>query len=221
VTSLAAVVLRLSLLAIALVSSGCLAFGTTQVGRWRAHEAIDHRLCLEDEQGSCVERREITRTYPDRAYGGAAILVPGSMGVALVEHDGDRDIGFRLEGSVEALRGRGRFAYAIRGSYLTEFSASSVTNAAPLTVLGHAAVSERLVLRGGVGYSPYTWRKYAHSSETLFTVGRALLGVDVMLLRRYEEWTIDLVLEADHLVDLASPDRYRSTGLTASFVIRL
>jgi hypothetical protein len=196
-------------LIVALASSGCsLGFGSAYVGQWREHDEVEFKTCIEDDAGRCTSEKETVKHVPERAYWG--VIVPyAAMGASWVSREGATTPRFRIEPSMEILRGRGRWAYGVRvGGVFDILEASSL----PLMVLGHYSLTERLSLHAGGGYIPIAGR----FSERSNVGARGLVGFQWALGRVRTETYWVLSGEADTMwIDF---DRsYRSTGFTVHF----
>ncbi len=194
-------------LLLALASAGCtsLGFGSAYVGQWRARDEVALRACREDESGRCMEHKEIVRHVPERSFGGV-IFPYAAMGASFVTHEGRTIPRFRIEPSLEILRGRGRFAWGVRSGLVVDVrGAASV----PAMAVVHYSLLERIGVYGAAGVVPYARR----ASETALLGGRGLLGLQWAISRPDLETYWVLTVEADtQWLQFADP--YRSTGIT-------
>lgn len=198
--------MRALLLAVLLGCTGCsVGVGSAYVGQWRAHDEVEYRACLEDAAGKCVAEKESVKHVPERSYYGVIIPYP-ALGAARVTHDGDTRTRFRMEPSLEVLRGKGRAAYGVRtGAVLDIRDAIFV----PVMLLGHYSLHERFSVHAGLGGVPYARR----GKEEAFLGGRGLLGFQWALGRVRSETYWVFSAEADTtLINFDAP--YRATGLT-------
>ncbi len=185
---------------------GCsVGVGGAYVGKYRAHDAVQYEACLEDAAGRCADTRVSTRHVPARSFTGAVLAFP-ALGAAVVTHDGDTSARFRVDGSLEVLAGKGRFAVGGRTDVLfDDQGAVSV----PVTIVGHASLLERLSVHAGVGYVPYS----NLAGEISLVGARALAGVQIGLIRASQTSYVVLTVETD-LTWVDFTTSYLSNGYT-------
>lgn len=192
--------------AIACAVAGCgLGVGSAFVGQWHPHDRVAYNACLVDDAGACIDRKQVMTRVPGREFWGALVAFP-SMGGASVTHDGVTTARFRLEPSLEVLRGSGRLALGLRTGVMIDADGATALNA---MAIGHISMTERLSLHLGAGFVPY-----AETAEESAMIGaRGLVGLQLALSRTQGRTHFVLTVEADTTwIDLATS--YRSTGVT-------
>ncbi len=197
---------RIASLSIVLATCGCsFGFGSAYVGQWREHDEVEYRACLEDESNRCISEKESVKHVPERSFFGVIVAYP-ALGATWVTRDGATTPRFRIEPSMEILRGRGRFAYGVRvGAVFDVRDAISL----PAMLLGHYSLHERVSVYAGGGVIPYARR----GSEQALFGARGLFGLQWALARVRSETYWVLSVEGDtSWIDFDSS--YRSTGLT-------
>jgi hypothetical protein len=180
---------------IAIACSGCsLGFGSAFVGQWRPHTDHAYVACLEDETGKCVDEKAVDVPVPPRKFWGYMVLYP-AIGAAIVHKNGRTDTRFRAEAANEYVRGWGRFAWGVRASALFDVNQHTSLN---LMGTGYVSLTQRLALRIGLGYSPWT-RSHGEMAETTFLAGRALAGVQFALSRTRSENFLVVSIDVDRM----------------------
>lgn len=194
--------------------AGCnLGFGSAYVGQWRAHQEVEFEVCLEDEQGRCVETRSVVTEHPAREFWGVAMTFP-SIGGSRTFASGLTYDAFRLEGSLEILRGQGRYAYGVRSSVIADLG-ETTSVALPITAMGHVGLSERFSAYAGLGWSPHTRIESTDRviEGTSRSVVRALGGLQIVINRTHGESRFFSAFEIDHMRSTFGDLEYRSLGL--------
>lgn len=206
---------------VALLASGCgFGVGSAYVGQWSARDRVDYEVCVEDEQGRCVEQRTVASRVDARRFWGFLLTYP-SLGASTTTTEGVDGSDTRLRGTITAeyLRGTGRFALGVRADLLLDLGEDSVF-ATPIMAMGHAGLSERFSLYAGAGLSPFNRRTYAqteHGSSpdphaTYFGL-RGLAGLQIVLTHAHQANRLIVSIEADALGTSFDGARYRSLGL--------
>lgn len=213
-----------------LAASGCaVGAGSARVGQWTARRETAFEACLSPYQapaqipltatsGSapppCSDRKQVSREIPARRFWGAIYQL--ALGYGSTQHGSESFGSFRMSGSLELLRGRGRWAYGVRGGMIGS-SAPAANDKSGLfgcdiTLMGHLSVHERFGLYAGLGYLPYS----TVGDDTTFLGGRGLVGLQYALNKTHSDNSMVLTLELDQvrLADLPSP--YRSIGALAA-----
>lgn len=220
---------RTALLAACALATGCtIGAGSARVGQWVARREPAFEACLAPSPAPvqipttvggprtpCAERKQVVRELPERRFWGVIAQVP-TMGYASARQGNERFGAFRLAASFEFLRGRGRWAYGVRGGVLSELGADERGFfGTDVMAMGHMALTERFSLYAGLGYLPYA----KVGEQITYLGGRGLLGVQVPLNKTHSDNSIVLTFELDHvrLADLSSP--YRSIGGVATLGI--
>jgi len=195
--------------ALALGNMGCaIGWGSAFVGEWRARKEIDYRACLEDDRGQCIQRRETTKHLPARAFTGAVLGFPMTMGGAIVRQGGVTSTKLRLEPTLEILRGRGPWALGVRVGAALDIDNPPVAMF-PVTLHGHYAFTENFNAYGGAGWVPFSF----HKDEQSIIGARALLGARWSFANIFRQTFWNLGFEANTTwVDFDQP--YLSTGMT-------
>jgi hypothetical protein len=193
-------------LLLALLCTGCsMGFGSAYVGQWRAREEVVFKACLEDAAGRCIEEKESVRHAPARSFSG--VIVPyAAMGASFVTHEGKTTPRYRIEPSLEYVRGRGAWAWGLRVGAIFDIRAAS---SVPAMLVGHYSLSERVSLYAAGGVIPYARR----ANETGLFGARGLFGFQWALGRVHGENYWVLSFEGDtSFIKFAEP--YRATGVT-------
>ncbi|HEY4177950.1 MAG TPA: hypothetical protein VGM90_13980 [Kofleriaceae bacterium] len=197
------------LLVVVLLGGCTVGAGSAYVGQWRQHHERVLEACLEDETGACVEHKVVDVDVPARKFWGATL--EWSMGVAA-----DDGAAFRVEYATSFIRGRGRFAWAMRGGVILDVERSVSTNA---MAFGYYSLLPRLALRAGLGYVPWAMTTGPlHPSETHETThlgGRALVGAQYVVKRSRGENFLVLSLDVDRMY-LGFERAREATGVTSS-----
>lgn len=197
--------IRAATLAVCLGACGCsFGFGSSYVGQWRAHDEVEYRACLEDEQGKCISEKESVKHVPERSYFGV-IVTPPAMGASFVTHEGETKTRFRLDMSTEVLWGRGRAAWGVKGSFIIDTPGTLML---PAMLVGHYSLHERLGVYAGAGVIP--WARTG--TEVANLGGRGLLGLQWALARVRSETFWVLTVEGDTSW-INFDKRFRSTGV--------
>jgi hypothetical protein len=162
----------IAIASLVLCCSGCtLGWGSAFVGEWRGRKEIDYRACLEDEQGRCLKKREKTKFIPERSFFGVAHSLPGAMGASWVTHKGVTQPKFRMESTLEVLKGRGPLAFGVRLGAALDMD-DKIAVMIPVTLHGHYALTDQFNIYGGGGWVPYA----QHDGERSFVGARGLVG---------------------------------------------
>jgi len=205
-----AVVAVVAVVALGQLAGCAIGAGSAYVGQWRPRTEVAIDACLVDEAGRCTDHKQVIETIPARRFWGVLIAFP-ALGGASVSHAGEHHTRLRFEPSLEILRGHGRFAWGVRGSFVGDDAGAF---AFPVTGLGHLSLTPRLGVYGGVGYSPFARLvERNRPGEITLIGGRALVGLQLAFSRAHSENFMVLSLEADTLL-LGFDDPYRSTGVT-------
>ncbi len=221
---------RAGLLALCALTGCAFGGGSARVGQWVARREPAFEACLMPGTAAvqapitvaatpppCAERKQVIREIPARRFWGVIAQVP-TLGYASSSVGAERFSSFRLAASFEFLRGRGRWAYGLRGGMLADKPVTAERDGSlsyDVTVMGHLAVLERLSFYAGLGYVPYS----TVEGHTTSLGGRGLLGAQIPLNKTHGETSIVLSVELDHvrLADLPSP--FRSIGGVATLGI--
>lgn len=196
-----------------LACTGCgIGAGSAFVGQWRPRTDHAYVACLEDEQGRCVDQKTVDVQVPARRFFGYMVMV--STGAAIVDKSDRSDTRLRIEMLNEFVRGHGRLAWGVRASALIDIGQHASVN---LMGLGYYSLTERLTLRAGLGYSPFT-RTEGEMSEDAFLGGRALAGMQFALSRVQSENFIILSLDVDRMY-IAFDDPVAVTGIVGNLGI--
>ena len=213
------VVFALFVALVACCGLGCsFGIGSAYVGQWRPHDQVDFEACLVDQTGKCVDKKQVVSHIPGRNFWGTIIALP-ALGAAQVEFKGETSTQIRAQASLEVLKGSGRWAVGIRAGFVNTSKVGKDANgmpfkngsasSAPIDVLGHLALLDRLSVYGGVGFSPIA----TIGDQTSSVAGRALAGLQFPLNRTQGETYIMLSLEiAREFFQFDDP--YRATGVT-------
>jgi len=203
-----------SILALIPLAGCAVGAGSAYVGQWRPHDEVAFEACLVDDQGKCLERKEVVEHVPGRRFWGVLIAFP-AVGAAGVTHAGDSQTVFRVEPSLEILRGSGRWAVGIRGGPVIDsgvgMDAKGGAVSVPLTAIGRLSVLDQVSVYAGLGFSPFA----RLAGETAFSAERALAGLQLALSKTHSENFIILSVEVDQ-VRIQFDDPYRSTGVTGN-----
>lgn len=221
---------RAGLLVLCALTGCAFGGGSARVGQWMPRQEPAFEACLTQGAAAaqapittaaapppCAERKQVTRELPARRFWGVIVQVP-TLGYASSSIGGERFDSFRVGASFEFLRGRGRWAYGLRGGFLADKPVTEERDGASsvdVTLMGHLAVLERLSFYAGLGYLPYS----TVEGHTTSLGGRGLLGAQIPLNKTHGETSIVLSVELDHvrLADLPSP--FRSIGGVATLGI--
>lgn len=207
---------RLALIA---ALSGCtVGAGSSYIGQWRPRTAPKFVACLEDESGKCTQEKRVDEHVPERTFWGYMVVFP-SVGVAITERDGETGVHARFELANELVRGRGKFAWGVRASVLLDVSSSIGFNG---TGTVYYSLTERLALRAGLGFSPYTVEAGAMSAgevqERAFVAGRALAGMQLAFAKTRSEGFLVLSVDVDRMY-VAFDDPLQVTGIVGNIGI--
>ncbi len=178
---------------IALACTGCsVGAGSAFVGQWRPRTERAFVACLEDDSGRCIETKNVDVYVPARRFWGYVFQFPG-LGAAIVQKGDSTDTRFRLDIANEFIRGKGRFAWGIRAGVTIDIEQHTSTS---VMGMGYFSLTERLTLRGGLGYCPFT-RTHADVSEDSFVGGRALGGIQLAFTKTHSENFLILAIDVD------------------------
>lgn len=222
---------RAAVLAGCALATGCtFGAGSARVGQWVARREPAIEACLASNlaavqtpttvgglRAPCAERKQVVRERPARRFWGVITQAP-TIGYASARLGEERFRAFRFAASLEFLRGRGRWAYGLRGGLLADRSTATDGRGFlgyDALAMGHLAVTERLSLYAGLGYLPYA----KVDEQTTSLGGRGLLGLQLPLNKTHSDNSIVLTLELDHVRLADLPSSYRSFGGVATLGI--
>lgn len=221
---------RGALLALCMLTGCAFGGGSARVGQWVGRREPAFEACLTQGTATvqapitvaaapppCAVRKQVIREIPARRFWGVIAQVP-TLGYASSSIGAERFSSFRVGASFEFLRGRGRWAYGLRGGLLADKPVTAERDGSSsfdVTLMGHLAVLERLSFYAGLGYLPYSMVEGHDSSLG----GRGLLGAQIPLNKTHGENSMVLSFELDYvrISDLPSP--FRSVGGVATLGI--
>lgn len=213
---------RLAVLGLAaMAGAGCtFGFGSPYVGQWRAREAVEFEVCVEDQHGACTEEKPVVTRLPARKFWGFSLTYP-MVGMSFPNIGGEGETALRLEMSAEYLRGKGRFAWGLRQSAIFDVASENTIITAPLTLISHVGLSERFSAYGGLGFSWYNNVSTGQdgmiiSESTSYFGGRALAGLQIVGSKSQRNSRIFYTFEVDSSLSRLYDMTYRSWGMTLS-----
>jgi len=192
-----------------LLVTGCsVGAGSAYVGQWSPREQVDFEVCLQDEAGRCIDTKRVVSQVPGRRFWGVTTTFP-AIGASQVQVGDQKSTKFRMEPSLEILKGSGRVAFGVRTSVLIDTGDKQVATALPVTAIGHLSLHPRWAVHAGLGMVPFMRAEDTNA----FVGGRGLFGFQYALSKTHSENFIVLSLELDTIYVLFD-EPYRSTGLT-------
>jgi hypothetical protein len=170
---------------LALLGGCALGAGTSTVGIWRPHRAVDTDVCVQEGSDQCTKTIEVARDLPERTFGGGLLAVfdPGYAYVSGAM--GGTSHRFALDSHYEYLRGRGGVALGLRiganlalgvADFPTKSPTSTMLLTVPVTAVAHWG-TERFSVYGGAGYTPYATDEISDGDTT---TTRRVSGFHVM-----------------------------------------
>lgn len=215
-----------SLMLLAALLSGCtFGFGSPYVGQWKAREAIEFEVCVENAAGECEQKQQVTKREPNRKFWGFQLSYP-MIGVGFPKIGDDQQTSFRMDMNAEYLWGEGNFALGVRHSVVFELNTGNFFLSTPVMLMSHVGLSDRLAAYAGAGYSYYNQYQQSEvqpdgtamvtSTDVSYVGGRVLGGLQLVGSRSHRNSRILYTVEADTALSSIGGQTYRSFGFTLS-----
>jgi hypothetical protein len=190
---------------LALLGGCALGAGTSTVGIWRPHRAVDTDVCVQDGSDACTRTIEVARDLPERSFGGGLVAVFDPGYAYVTGAMGGTHNRFALDSHYEYLRGRGGVALGLRiGANLAldlagapkKSPTSTVLTTVPVTAVAHWG-TERFSVYGGAGYTPYATDEVTDgdTSTTRRVSGFHVMAGTRAVLRTARSYRLSVALE--------------------------